>query len=108
MGLVPVTFYKGECDQPACKADPLEDSEYAAWSEPGQVIESAQERDWYIADGPDDTQVMLCDDHAPRCDCPGCEACKTYPEGNCKVQLLDAEFGKRCEDCFIEAEEAKA
>lgn len=99
MGVEPVTYYVGRCDADGCDGDPMDHTDYAAWSDPGQVVESAQELDWYTAQGPDGTQVLLCRDHAPKCACTGCEACRTYPDGNCKVQLLDAEFGDRCEDC---------
>lgn len=105
MGVIEVTFYKGECDHNGCKADPMDEDEYAAWGDPSQVIESAQNADWYTATAPDGTPILLCRDHAPVCSCIGCEACKTYPDGNCKVRLLDDEWDGKCEDCFIEAEE---
>jgi hypothetical protein len=102
MGIIPVTFYKGECDYVGCKADPMDDSEYSSWAEPSQVVEDAQNADWYTHVTEHGVQVLLCYEHAPVCACPGCDACKTYPEGNCKVRLRDGEFGTHCEDCFLE------
>jgi hypothetical protein len=105
MGLIEVTFYKGECDHVDCDADPMEDSEYAAWQEADQVVTEAQNSDWYTALTAHGTTVLLCPEHAPVCKCTGCDACKTYPDGNCKVRLLDDEFEGKCEDCFLEVSE---
>lgn len=101
MGLIAVTFYKGVCDHEGCDADPMEDSEYAAWQEADQVIQDAQNSDWYVLTKTGEDTVLLCPEHAPVCKCTGCDMCSD----GCKVRLLDDEFEGKCEDCFLEVSE---
>lgn len=105
MGVIEIPSYRGTCDGPECKDSPQDYGEYYCWAEPDQVLTEAQDCDWYTVTAENGTIILLCPKHAPVCDCPGCDACKTYPDGSCKVRLRDDEFGKRCEDCFFETED---
>jgi hypothetical protein len=103
-----VTMYRVVCDKDGCGESAQDDGEYYAFLDAGQAIDEAVSADWYVVTEEDGTQTILCDDHRPKCGCTGCEACKTYPDGNCKVSLVDNEFGKLCEDCWLETPEGKA
>lgn len=108
MGIQEVTMYRVVCDGPECEASPQDEDDYWAWADAGMAYDRANDGDWYTATTEDGTITALCDKHAPTCDCTGCDACRAYPDGSCKVQLLDDEWGKKCEDCVLETPEGQA
>ena len=104
MAIETIPMFKGICDDPLCKASPSDEGDYFCWSSVDQVISDAQDSDWYTATAEDGSQVLFCESHTPSCDCKGCDGC----DKGCKVLLRGDDWGKKCEDCFLETDEGKA
>lgn len=61
MAIIPVTFFKVECN--GCRADAHEGGDYAAWAEADQAREEAQASEWDTQVGGSD--LDFCDECTP-------------------------------------------